>query len=614
MVANIVKAMARRTRAPMLIIMPDSKFMQNWDFVTLFALIFTAIVTPYEVALLETEINGLFFVNRMIDTIFIWDMLMQFFCAYRETPKQGGRMVKSIPRIQCHYLKSWFPIDFMSILPFWVVVFLDPDVAEQMSSLKVVRLIRLLRLAKLVRVLKASKMFKKFESRIAIPFSTLGLLKNLVVLLLMSHWIACLWILADSLERADPLPGEKRQVTWLVKLEADHQNNGSDCAPDDPYYNYVYTSNENYTIEPITGPDGNPCLPDEWKLMHHTFRYTAAMYWAMTTITSVGYGDITPVNKSEMHVVIIALVLSSLLFAYIIGNVCGIITTLDKDNTEHQNLMDELNGFMRDKLIDNEEQASLREYFNNRRIINKTATYKELVVKMSPMLRESVSEKNCEWLFNVPYISSLQADFMDDAARTDMKFVIALESHIDGNVFVPRERIAWQDALFCVARGVCSRKGKVQTKGKFWGEDFVLAKTELKDKSHSMALAYVEVLILSKENFNLVLQLPQFEHIAEKIRVHVLWMAMERGILWAANQKSRALHPFNGPDGAAGEARPQSSGDGFVGTPQFIPGPGDGGAVAPPRAARTGGGGSVDDRMAALEAKLDRVLSILGNQ
>ena len=41
------------TRVPKLLIMPDSRYMQRWDVVTIVALLFTAVVTPFEVALLQ---------------------------------------------------------------------------------------------------------------------------------------------------------------------------------------------------------------------------------------------------------------------------------------------------------------------------------------------------------------------------------------------------------------------------------------------------------------------------------------------------------------------------------------------------------------------------------
>ena len=81
----IVEAMAQRVKQPYFLLLPESKYIQRWDLVTLGALIFTAFVTPYEVALLQTKYDGLFFVNRLVDFVFFKDMVMQFFLAFRDT-------------------------------------------------------------------------------------------------------------------------------------------------------------------------------------------------------------------------------------------------------------------------------------------------------------------------------------------------------------------------------------------------------------------------------------------------------------------------------------------------------------------------------------------------
>jgi hypothetical protein len=53
------------------IIQPDtSKFMKNWDIVLALALLFTAGVTPFEIAFLKTKLDSLFFTNRMVDIVF----------------------------------------------------------------------------------------------------------------------------------------------------------------------------------------------------------------------------------------------------------------------------------------------------------------------------------------------------------------------------------------------------------------------------------------------------------------------------------------------------------------------------------------------------------------
>ena len=55
-----------------------SSFLMVWDFVTLFALIFTALVTPFEISFLTDFSLALFLTNRTIDAIFSFDMFVTF--------------------------------------------------------------------------------------------------------------------------------------------------------------------------------------------------------------------------------------------------------------------------------------------------------------------------------------------------------------------------------------------------------------------------------------------------------------------------------------------------------------------------------------------------------
>ena len=158
------------------VIDPNCKYMQRWDMVTFVALIFTAIVTPAEVAFVTTTWkSALFGVNRLVDLIFIKDMIMQFFVAYIDTAV-GARLVKDLRKIRSRYFCGWFIIDLVSILPFDVLSQIFED-QPWLTQMKTVRVIRLLRLLKLVRVFRASRIFARWETAIAIPYSTIGLVK-----------------------------------------------------------------------------------------------------------------------------------------------------------------------------------------------------------------------------------------------------------------------------------------------------------------------------------------------------------------------------------------------------------------------------------------------------
>ena len=63
-----------------------SKFIGYWDVVTGLALVFTALVTPWEVAFAEPPkkfIESMFLFNRFVDSIFLVDMVLQFLLIYQ---------------------------------------------------------------------------------------------------------------------------------------------------------------------------------------------------------------------------------------------------------------------------------------------------------------------------------------------------------------------------------------------------------------------------------------------------------------------------------------------------------------------------------------------------
>ena len=92
-----------------------------WDLVTSIALIFTAIVTPFEVGFMEASAVGtpLFTINRVVDIIFILDMCISFFLMQKvDTRKRTDRQWEMrLHKLVVGYLTGWFTLDVVSIAP-----------------------------------------------------------------------------------------------------------------------------------------------------------------------------------------------------------------------------------------------------------------------------------------------------------------------------------------------------------------------------------------------------------------------------------------------------------------------------------------------------------------
>jgi hypothetical protein len=59
-------------------------------------------------------------------------------------------------------------------------------------------------------------------------------------------------------------------------------------------------------------------------------------------VCSIGYGDILPVNSTEQLVCTLLMVLSGLFWANLVGDICGILATLDVNGIEFRQNMDQV--------------------------------------------------------------------------------------------------------------------------------------------------------------------------------------------------------------------------------------------------------------------------------
>jgi potassium voltage-gated channel Eag-related subfamily H protein 7 len=125
------------------LISPNQPKMVAWDFTIGIALIYTGLFTPWEIAFLGDFCfpEFLFLFNRCIDILFVTDMCLQFFLIKDIERPTGVETVRDPKKLAKMYLTGWFPIDFVSILPFDILGCYI-GALPQLQKLRFIRLVR----------------------------------------------------------------------------------------------------------------------------------------------------------------------------------------------------------------------------------------------------------------------------------------------------------------------------------------------------------------------------------------------------------------------------------------------------------------------------------------
>ncbi|XP_029349397.1 potassium voltage-gated channel subfamily H member 5 isoform X2 [Echeneis naucrates] len=294
-------------KTPPHIILHYCTFKTTWDWVILILTFYTAIMVPYNVSFKTKQNNIVWLVlDSVVDVIFLVDIVLNFHTTF---VGPGGEVISDPKLIRMNYLKTWFVIDLLSCLPYDIInAFenVDEGISSLFSSLKVVRLLRLGRVA------------RKLDHYLEYGAAVLVLL--VCVFGLVAHWLACIWYSIGDYEVIDEATNTIKMDSWLYQLAI------SIGSP------YRYNASGSGQWEGGPGKDS---------------LYITSLYFTMTSLTTIGFGNIAPTTDGEKIFSVAMMMVGSLLYATIFGNVTTIFQQMYANTNRYHEMLNNVRDFLK---------------------------------------------------------------------------------------------------------------------------------------------------------------------------------------------------------------------------------------------------------------------------
>jgi voltage-gated potassium channel len=254
-----------------------------------------------------------------------------------------------------------------------------------------------------------------------------------------------------------------------------------------------------------------------WMSLHNVGResdslneYVNALYWAVATLATVGYGDMVPENIPQKLYTILVMFLGVGMYGYIIGNLATLFSQMDRARMEHTETLNQVTSYLKYRGVGKNTQRRVRDFFTIRWERGYGHHGADLLNELPPSLHGEVAlQLNREILERVPIF-----------AHATPEFIQSLAVQLKPRLFRPGDTIIHvggeADCMYFINRGavdvfLAGHDEAVTTlkEGSFFGEMALLS-----DKPRSAtvkAMEYTDTYYLDRSSFTLTLAaFPEF--------------------------------------------------------------------------------------------------------
>lgn len=227
--------------------------------------------------------------------------------------------------------------------------------------------------------------------------------------------------------------------------------------------------------------------------------YVRAVYWTLTTLTTVGYGDIAAKTIPQMLYACTTQIMGVGVFGYIISNVAGILARSDAAREHHMDNLDKVETFLNHHQVSPGLRQKIRKYYHyvwmHKRGYQDSTLISDLPSKIQSELIRQINQPIIE---KVPFLKGADEDFLED-------LMLKLETRI----LTPGEKIFKSgdegDALYIIHKGeieiLTPEDSPIATlsEGAFFGEIALIS--DRPRTATARAHGFCEVYQLRKESF-----------------------------------------------------------------------------------------------------------------
>ncbi|KAG5851682.1 hypothetical protein ANANG_G00054240 [Anguilla anguilla] len=488
-------------------------FKAGWDWLILLATFYVAVTVPYNVCFTvggsrdegSTAPRSPPSVSDiLVEILFMLDIVLNFRTSYVST---SGQVVYDARSICVHYATTWLFVDLIAALPFDLLYAFNVSVYFGVHLLKTVRLLRLLRL------------LQKLERYSQYSAVVLTLLMSMFALL--AHWMACVWYFIGRREIESNGAGTW-DIGWLHEL-------GKRLGT--PYFLPPLTSllGVSDSLSPVA-MDGTAANGSQWNSSGPSCRggtpgtpamerlgaelgggpsvrssYVTSLYFALSSLTSVGFGNVSANTDSEKIFSICTMLIGALMHAVVFGNVTAIIQRMYSRRSLYHTRTKDLKDFIRVHRLPKTLEQRVMECFQTTWSVNNGIDVSELLKDFPDELRADIAMHLNKELLQLPLFESASRGCLRSLS------LIIKTSFCAPGEFLIRQGDALQAIYF-----VCSGSMEVLKdntvlailgKGDLIGSDSLTKEQVIKTNANVKALTYCDLQYISLKGLREVLRL-----------------------------------------------------------------------------------------------------------